>query len=279
MRILLLISLFAVLGVSASGASKCLEAGQNWSLTEDFVLSGADALEIKGTKDKPCTVDGQFNRILTKDKWTGRIHATYCNFKNLGKKENVANDRLQKDCESFVLHGAGASAIVFENCSFEFVNTFVIANHEQSMTRFVNNTIAENAINPCSKAAHLSRGIFEASGTSKEKKVFQGNRVYRGGCSFSAPNWLIGGEKDAESNIIIGVRAGVFAGGEGTLVRGNYIECNLRVTEEYPYWSQVSTVGTSCTTEHNVIRRGHWVVRGISGEFRHNLVMEPHGHN
>ena len=31
--------------------------------------------------------------------------------------------------------------------------------------------------------------------------------------------------------------------------------------------------------EHNVIREGHWVCRGIEGEFRNNLVLEAHGHN
>src|SRR5262249_2649546 len=48
-------------------------------------------------------------------------------------------------------------------------------------------------------------------------------------------------------------------------------------------WSQVHTlqvVGSSgLVVEHNVLRHGQWVVRGLSGQFRYNLVLDADGHN
>src|SRR5262249_49688635 len=31
--------------------------------------------------------------------------------------------------------------------------------------------------------------------------------------------------------------------------------------------------------EHNIIRHGQWVIRGLVGEFRYNLVLDADGHN
>jgi hypothetical protein len=64
------------------------------------------------------------------------------------------------------------------------------------------------------------------------------------------------------------------------LVRGNYLH-----TEIPSYrWSQVHTlaVGAPCpglVVEHNVIRHGQWVVRGLAGDFRYNLVLDADAHN
>jgi hypothetical protein len=63
-------------------------------------------------------------------------------------------------------------------------------------------------------------------------------------------------------------------------VRGNYIHTEIPSFR----WSQVHTilVGRECkklVIEHNVIRHGQWVVRGLSGEFRYNLVLDADGHN
>lgn len=90
---------------------------------------------------------------------------------------------------------------------------------------------------------------------------------------------MIGGESDDEGNILVGMRIGIFAVGDKTSVKGNYLHQVLPVSEEHPYWSQVSTFSSKSLAAHNVIREGHWVCRGIEGEFRHNLVLEAHGHN
>ena len=63
-------------------------------------------------------------------------------------------------------------------------------------------------------------------------------------------------------------------------VRGNYIHTDIPSFR----WSQVHTVqvGAPCpglVIEHNVLRHGQWVVRGLAGQFRYNLVLDADGHN
>jgi hypothetical protein len=120
-----------------------------------------------------------------------------------------------------------------------------------------------------------------ARGKSRVRKLFQANHVYRSQCRFSGPNWLVGGDSDAESNICIGIRVGLFAEGEGTVIRGNYLHLRMPITAEFPYYSQVSTFSTSkgAIGEHNVIRDGEWIVRFVDGEFRYNLVTDIIDHD
>ncbi|HUQ69569.1 MAG TPA: hypothetical protein VM165_08605 [Planctomycetaceae bacterium] len=53
------------------------------------------------------------------------------------------------------------------------------------------------------------------------------------------------------------MRIGIFAAGDKTVVRRNYLHQLLPVSEEHPYWSQVSTFSSKHLAEHNVIREGH----------------------
>src|SRR6185436_8117042 len=105
----------------------------------------------------------------------------------------------------------------------------------------------------------------------------QGNHISRSVVLFeSTSNWLIGGNKDEEANILIGMRASLSIHRCADLtVRGNYIHTEIPSFR----WSQVHTiaVGPPCpglVIEHNVIRHGQWVVRGLAGEFRYNLVLD-----
>ena len=122
---------------------------------------------------------------------------------------------------------------------------------------------------------------FVARGRSPVRKLFQANRIYRSQARFAAPNWLVGGDTDADSNLCIGIRVGLFAEGEGIVVRGNYLHLRMPITKEFPYYSQVSTFSTSkgALGEHNVIRDGEWIVRFVEGEFRYNLVTDILDHD
>jgi hypothetical protein len=114
-----------------------------------------------------------------------------------------------------------------------------------------------------------------------DPKWFQGNYIERCQARFTAPNWLVGGDTDAESNICIGIRIGLFAEGEGTVVRGNYLHLRMPITKEFPYYMQVSTFSTSkgALGEYNVIRDGEWIVRFVDGEFRYNVVTDIIDHD
>src|SRR5262249_11660869 len=67
---------------------------------------------------------------------------------------------------------------------------------------------------------------------------------------------------------------------DDALVRGNYIHTEIPSFR----WSQVHalSVNSPCANlvvEHNVIRHGQWVVRGLTGEFCYNLVLDADAHN
>ena len=94
---------------------------------------------------------------------------------------------------------------------------------------------------------------------------------------------MIGGDRDEDSNIIIGMRAKIGASGQGTVIRGNYVHVLLPgsdVPPHFDYWSQVSTFDPGDTlAEHNVIRDGEWIVRFVEGEFRYNLICDINDHD
>jgi hypothetical protein len=96
-----------------------------------------------------------------------------------------------------------------------------------------------------------------------------------------APGWLIGGDRDEDSNLFIGLRIGIAADGADTVVRGNYFHLRMPITPEYPYWSQISvfTTGRQVVGEHNVIRDGEWIVRFVEGEFRYNVITDIIDHD
>lgn len=112
--------------------------------------------------------------------------------------------------------------------------------------------------------------------------MFQGNRIEKSVVEFSGTrNWLIGGDKDAESNVLIGVRASLSIY-RCTDVRlaGNYVHTIIPSFR----WSQVHTLAVQApcpnlVIEHNVFRHGQWVVRSLTGQFRYNLVLDADAHN
>ena len=146
---------------------------------------------------------------------------------------------------------------------------------------FRHNTVLENSVVAISKDVGNSGDAFMATGNSKANQRFQGNFIPRGKVVIRAANWLIGGDKDEDSNLFIGMRIGIVADGEGTIVRGNYFHLRMPITKEYPYWSQISvfTTGPAVIAEHNVIRDGEWIVRFVEGEFRYNVISDIVDHN
>src|SRR6516225_4550210 len=93
----------------AGAASRTLKAGENLPVSEDFVLSGDDVLEIHGTPEKRCRIDGNGHTIKTSGKWTGRIKITHCDFRGLGSASKPVLDVTS--------HGEG-DKIVIEHCEF-----------------------------------------------------------------------------------------------------------------------------------------------------------------
>src|SRR5262249_39069962 len=124
---------------------------------------------------------------------------------------------------------------------------------ESATASFRHNTALDSSVVAVSKDVARSGDFFTATGNSRGRGLFQGNFIPRGKVVIRAPNWLVGGDRDGDSNLFIGLRVGVVADGKGTAVRGNYFHLRMPITGEYPYWSQVSvfTAGPAVVGEHN----------------------------
>ena len=242
-----------------------LEAGQTLTLTEDLVLADGDVLEIRGTPEKRCAIEGNGRRILTKEKWTGRVKITSCDVRGLGTTKAHALE----------LKAAGKASIVLDRCTFDGSGSVWMRTDGDADARVTNCTSLESSVVAVDKAREKSFPFFIASGTSPSPKVFQGNRVYKSHLQVDAPAWRI------EDNLLIGWRTGVFATGAGTVVTGNYIHVLMPRTAEFPWWSQVAsfTSAKGALAEHNVIRDGEWIVQFVEGEFRNNLICDINDHN
>jgi hypothetical protein len=264
-------------------AATVIQAGQTHTLQEDLVLNGDDVLEIKGTADKPCTLVGNQHRIRTGPKWTGSLQITHCKIQNLGEpaKREDNGQVTGPGASAIDVKAGGKASVTIENCTFDACSAIHIQNDESSAASFRDNTILDTSVVAISRDVAKSDHAFVARGSSREKKLFQGNFIPRGKIIFTAPNWLIGGDRDADSNLLIGMRIGIDAKGEGTVVRGNYFHLLMPLTKEHTYWSQISvfTTGPAVVGEHNVIRDGEWIVRFVEGEFRYNIISDIIDHD
>ena len=121
--------------------------------------------------------------------------------------------------------------------------------------------------------------VLEVSGRSAGRKRFEGNRIGAGLVRFERTSgWRIGGDTDAQSNILIGPRCVLsLVHCRDMHVIGNYIHHEYRGT-----WSQGFNFycenSEGVLAEHNVLRAGSWPLQSFGGEFRYNLMIDS-GHN
>jgi hypothetical protein len=275
-------ALMALLATHAV-ADHTVEAGQTLSLNEDLVLTGEDSLDIKGTSDRRCTLIGNGHCIRSRGPWSGAVRIRYCDVRQLGAPARMTEDgrRIAAEFPAIALTISGKGLLIVEHCVLDESAAVHVRNDGESMTSFRSNTIRENTLARADKDVDRSLPCFVGRGSSSARKLFQGNHVFSSQARFAAPNWLVGGDADTDSNICIGLRVGLFAEGEGTVVRGNYLHLRMPITKEFPYYSQVSTFSTSrgALGEHNVIRDGEWIVRFVDGEFRYNVITDIIDHD
>jgi hypothetical protein len=258
---------------TVSAASRTLQPGQVLGVSEDLVLSGDDVLDVRGTAERPCRIDANGQQIRTAPDWTGRVSVSHCEFRSLGSAKKPSLDLTAT---------ADGDRIVIEHSSFHACGAVHLTNEGTSATLFRHNTIHATSMVPVTNLPSESPPGFRAAGRSPARKSFQGNRVDRAVVMFdTVDNWLVGGPKDEDANILIGMRASLSIHRCNRMhVRGNYAHTDIPSYR----WSQVHTilVQAPCpglVIEHNVFRHGQWVVRGLAGEFRYNLVLDADAHN
>lgn len=122
--------------------------------------------------------------------------------------------------------------------------------------------------------------IVTLSGKSNAQKLFQGNRIGGGRLVFDdTSHWLIGGNTDSASNVLIGPRCtiNILGGSSDMTVRGNYSHHNYRGGWSQGFNMVASQAGSNLVIEHNVFRGSSWNVQDVAGEFRYNLIY-GYGH-
>src|SRR5438876_1163296 len=118
----------------ARAASRTLKAGEVLGVSEDLVLSGDDVLEINGTAEKPCRLDGNCQQVRTVGDWKGRIVARHCEFRGLGSAKTPALD---------VTAAGDGDQIVIEDSEFHACGAVRLTNNGTSATVFRNNLIRD----------------------------------------------------------------------------------------------------------------------------------------
>jgi hypothetical protein len=270
MKPLTTILILLTLATLSLAESHHLPPGQTLTLTADLLLEGNNTLDLSGTPDQPCIIDGQNHQIRTAPAWKGQISITHTRINNLGTAQAPAID----------VNAAGEASITIDHSRFDACGAVTIFNGGNSTTRFTRNTLLDTSLVPVDKDINKSKESFLARGNSPAPKFFQGNRIYKAHVQFDSPHWLIGGDSDADSNLLIGHRVKIVAAGNTSIIRGNYLHVLMPRNEQFPYWSQVSTLQPAGNlVEHNIIRDGEWIVQLLTGEFRYNIVCDINDHN
>ncbi len=249
--------------VEASGTGPVME------LTSDLVLSGSTSFELIGTASARARLtSSNGSRIRTAAGWNGHFTIRNADIIGLGEMDVPGLD--------VAVRGKNAVEIidsVFDRCG----PPRITANDEAPVT-IRGTTLAPNILTPVNAEPNYagSHPSLVFAGTSSAPKVFQGNNV---GVSFvrfdRSSHWLIGGDRDSDGNIFLGVRAGLeFDSTSDITIRGNLSY------HRYPFgWSQGQNLNflrsnSNVLVEHNVFRSSSWMIQNVPGEFRYNLLVD-----
>ena len=243
--------------------------GPTMDLSADVVLTGSASFELIGTPDaRALLTSSNGSRIRSDAGWTGHLIIRNAEVIGLGSM----------DVPSIEVTAAGTSALEISGSVFDRCGPPSLTANDQAPVTISGNTFQPNVLTPVNDEADYagSHPSLTVAGDSSAAKLFQGNNV---GVSFvrldRSSHWLIGGDHDADGNVFIGVRAGVELDDTSDVVmRGNFS------FHRYPFgWSQGHNIdfeGSNDTTliEHNVFRGSSWMIQGLGGELRYNLLID-----
>lgn len=231
------------------------------SLGDDWLIAGSDPVEIGG---EPCRIAANGHSIVSSDDFSGDLWIHDCTFTGLGSAEAPAIDVIV----------SSPGSVRIERCTFAESGSIRIANADDTTSTLADNLVLADSV-VALHASSLSTPAFELWGPSAASKLFQGNRVYRGRVRLASAGWLAGGDTPAESNLVIGLRAGFSLEAPNLVLRGNYVHAEHLASAGDESCLDTAYSVTDALAEHNVLRGGSWVVRGFGGEFRYNALFDP----
>jgi hypothetical protein len=237
---------------------------QTVDLDGDLTVSGDYNLGGPGGRVR---VNGHGHRIVSPSAGSGAIHLENVDFFDVGPSTATATPGI-------VL--ATSTSLVVEGCVFDGMNPVDLTVDGTATATIHGNTFRSNLRQPIGQQPDGpdSSPAVTLHGASSAAKTFARNNVGAGWVLFERTHdWVIGGDTDADANVCMGPRVGIFADGSDRLtVRRNYSHHIY-----YGGWSQGSNLelgsSASVLAERNVIVGSSWPVRGVGGEFRYNLVL------
>jgi hypothetical protein len=239
-------------------------------LTRDLILRGDASFELIGTAaSRARLISSNGSRIRSAPGWTGRLTIRNTDIIGLGAM----------DVPGIEVTAAGTSALEITGSVFDRCGPPRLTANGSATIAVRGNTFRPNILTPVNSEPDYagSHPSLVFAGNSTARKLFQGNNV---GVSFvrfeRSSHWLIGGDRDADGNVLLGVRAGLqIESATDITIRGNVSY------HRYPFgWSQGHNLhfkgerNTGVLVEHNVFRSSSWMIQNLTGEFRYNLLID-----
>jgi hypothetical protein len=268
---------------SGNGWYTC--SGGQFVMASDITLTSSLSADLIGTPSAHCVVQGNGHRFIVSDSsWTGHITISYADVTNLGTATLSAIGGASSGNYAYVNGGY----IDIENSTFHRSGGFNFYTAGSSAVTFSRNVYASDNLVSAKGDDPFAQPFFTENGASTAVKRFQGNRILRSWVNVGSPNWIIGAAPgctttcDADGNLMVGRRVGIGVAGQGSYVAYNYTHNTLDVTPAEPSWSQVyniHNIGRGVVVENNVLHTGDWIVNGIDGDLRNNVLSELSPHN
>ena len=239
------------------------------NLARDLVLSGDANLELIGTASARARLTSSNGaRIRSAPGWAGHLTIRNADVIGLGAM----------DVPSIEVTVSGSRGVEISGAVFDRCGPLSITANDRAPVAIRGNTFQPNLLTPVTSEPDYagSHPSLVFAGNSTAPKLFQGNNV---GVSFvrfdRSSHWLIGGDHDADGNVLLGVRAGLeIDAATDITIRGNFSY------HRYPFgWSQGHNLdfegdSTGVVIEHNVFRDSSWMIQNVPGEFRYNLLVD-----
>ena len=255
---------------------------QTVNLSQDVNLSAGQSFELVGSPGGRIRLNGNGHRIVSTGT-SGDLVLKHVDVYDLGNPADPSAPGID------VTTTGTTGSVAIENSIFDGSNPVDLRLNGSSTARLEHNLFRSNMRMPIGQQpgpdpdtpagpGSPTVPVISIGGTSAAPKVFAGNDVAAAPVLFDhARNWTIGGDTDAESNVLIGPRASLeVLNSADVAIEGNFLNHTY-----YGGWSQGQLLELHDTrpiaVKHNVLVDSSWPVRGISGEFAYNLVVEA-GH-
>jgi hypothetical protein len=245
--------------------------GMTVDLDADVVLSGAQGYELIGTADSRIRLNGNGYRITAEEGTSGPFTLQFVDVFDVGNTADTSEPGVDV---------ATSGAVTVEDSIFDSSNPVQVTLQGAATASVQRNVFRSNMRQPLGQQPRGPDSYASSiwRGDSTGAKVFAGNNVGAGWVQFeNTQGWIVGGDTDADSNVLIGPRVGIYVESSSDIqIRRNYSHHDY-----HGAWSQGSNFElggiATLTAEHNVIFGSSWPVRGVGGEFRYNAVLDA-GH-